>query len=152
RDYNAAKNIIKSNMYLSEKKELLGLADLAEEIRKTTYELRRSARKKINAKDRRKWVHSRLLKTLEKKEIDPVKAIAGVHLIQFLGFEEMISLLAKSKKNLEDILPQNKAELVITKKDEYKFSMDHMSNRWSIRAIFEKKSMEIDSSKIEKFS
>jgi hypothetical protein len=113
--------------------------------------LRKSARKEIDVKDRRKYVHSKLLKTLERKEIDPVMAIGGVHLIQFLGFEDLINLLTKSQKNLIDILPQNKAELVITKKDGYKFSIDHLSNRWSLRAIFEKKLLELDISKIEKF-
>ncbi len=152
RDYDAAKSIIKSNVYLTEKKEFAGLVDLAEEIRSVTYELRKSAPREMKVKDRRAWVHSKLLKTLEQKEIDPVRAIAGVHLIQLLGFEDMINLLTESQKTLDDTLPLNKSELIITKKEGYKFSIDHLSNRWSIRAVFEKKLMELNMSKIEKFS
>jgi hypothetical protein len=151
RDYDAAKSIIESNIKQASNKEILGLLECAEEIRSTTYELRKSAPKEMKVNDRRAWVRSRILKTLLNKQIDPVKNITGVHLIQLLGFRDMINLLTNSQKTLDDISPIQK-ELIISKKQGYKYSIDRMSNRWSVRAIFDKKFKQLDISKIQKFS
>jgi hypothetical protein len=152
RDYGAAKSIVDSTIEKAKDPKLLELREKAEMIRRNICELRKAAVLKKEVKDRRSWVLSELSKSLMEKEIDPVRSIAGVYLIQLLGYRDMISLLTEPQKTLDKAMEYAKEEVIISRRKGYKYSLDRLSSKWNVRAISENKLHFRDLSKIQEFA
>jgi|GEM_PF-2789976 len=153
-DFNRAKEIVDSKLEKIGQNDILVLENAAQEIRRKTYELRRIARKN-GIKKKRSWVLAQLFQDLAKKEIDPVKSITGVCVINLLGLKEMIGLLTErsSQKRLDETENNQKEErMVHTDKLGNRYSLDRLSDRWDVRAILNKRVQPLERSKIRKLS
>jgi len=138
-DYKKAIETADINLETAKRLELIGFEKTANEIRGIIKQVRKEA-KQEKIKNRRLWVAGKVSKTIEEKQLDPVKNLFGAMLIHLRDLREAIAYLLESKsqttmESYGDKIPQEGDSLQRT--DRYRYSIQRFPDRWEVRAILD---------------
>lgn len=149
-DYKKAIEIADLNLDAAKKLEFVEFEKTANEMRRTIQQVRKEAKQK-KIKNRRFWVAERVSKTIEEKQLDPVKNLFGALLIHLSDLREAIVYLmeTKSQTTMESYPDKiSEEDDSLQKTDRYRYAVQRLPDRWEVRAILGRSASQWDLGKL----
>ena len=138
-DFEKAKQIAVSNLKrISPQLEISAFQEIADELRRTIREIRKTARE-TGVEKKRLWVAEQVAKDIVEKEVEPLENIYGVLAIHLSSLKDAVShLLALSNQStLERLAERGFEKESLQRKERYRYAIRRLPDRWEVRAILD---------------
>lgn len=139
-DLETAKKLAETNLMKIQKElDLSKIKRSATELKELIQRVRKDAREK-EVKERRLWVTDRLSEVLKKEEFQPIENIYGILAIHLVSLREAVTYLieAQAQQTSESSGEKNsEKEEVFQRKERYKCRIQHLPDRWEVRAFLD---------------